>query len=263
MAKGARATGASRWRPCHAPAMAPHRNVPEPSADGAPSLDTLRLAHAQAAAPVQVAYLQAMGRRASAHQGEVRRALDQKVAQAQAALVARLAATPRPVGAAVVASDADGTATQPGPLGALLQYIDTLDRPRAGPGASAPATTTAGPAIAAAAATATAAATAPRKELKALAANRLAWTRLAAARELKRSLACVPDNPGPLNSQHLLLRALQLMQDSAPAYLDHFMCYADTLLWLDQAALADIAEPARPTTRSGSRRPAGARGKPA
>ena len=47
-----------------------------------------------------------------------------------------------------------------------------------------------------------------------------------------------------MNSQHLVLRSLQVMRDIAPDYLQSFMSYIDTLVWLEQAA------PTRAATRS-------------
>jgi hypothetical protein len=38
-----------------------------------------------------------------------------------------------------------------------------------------------------------------------------------------------------MNSQHLVLRALQAMRDLSPDYLQGFMSYVDTLIWLEQA----------------------------
>jgi hypothetical protein len=38
-----------------------------------------------------------------------------------------------------------------------------------------------------------------------------------------------------MNSQHLVLRSLERMRDIAPDYLQGFMSYIDTLIWLDHA----------------------------
>ena len=42
-------------------------------------------------------------------------------------------------------------------------------------------------------------------------------------------------NAGPLNSHHLVHRALLLMRELSPEYLNRFMSYVDSLLWIDQA----------------------------
>ena len=55
-----------------------------------------------------------------------------------------------------------------------------------------------------------------------------------------------------------MLRALQLMQDVSPDYLQRFMSYADTLLWLEQVddlsgAVKRRNETAAPAGRKGTR----------
>ncbi len=64
---------------------------------------------------------------------------------------------------------------------------------------------------------------------------RSTWSKLSAERHLSRSHATVPDNPGPLNSHHLVHQALKSMRDLSPGYLGHFMAHVDALLWLDDA----------------------------
>lgn len=45
----------------------------------------------------------------------------------------------------------------------------------------------------------------------------------------------VPENAGPLNAHLLVVQAITTMRDIAPEYLNRFVSYIDTLLWLDQA----------------------------
>ena len=45
-----------------------------------------------------------------------------------------------------------------------------------------------------------------------------------------------------MNSQHLVLRSLQRMQDIAPDYLQGYMYYVDTLIWLESAARPSSGE---------------------
>ena len=78
----------------------------------------------------------------------------------------------------------------------------------------------------------------PAVELKAVRMFRSSWARLRVDQQLTRSFARIPEQAGPLNSQLLVLRSLQLMRDVAPAYLSRFMSYVDALLWLDQAGAA-------------------------
>lgn len=87
---------------------------------------------------------------------------------------------------------------------------------------------------------------------------RTTWSRLSADRRLTQSLAKVPENAGPLNSQHLVHRSLTLMRELSPEYLHHFMAHVDALLWLDQANGAGNAptspKPAAKTARGKSAR---------
>jgi hypothetical protein len=75
----------------------------------------------------------------------------------------------------------------------------------------------------------------PNSELKAVHYFRETWTQLSIDRLLSQSLARAPANAGPLNSHLLVIRALTVMRDTAPAYLSSFLTYAEALLWLDQA----------------------------
>ncbi|MBS0451627.1 MAG: DUF2894 domain-containing protein [Proteobacteria bacterium] len=87
------------------------------------------------------------------------------------------------------------------------------------------------------------------------------WSRLSADRRLTQSLAKVPDKAGPLNSHHLVHRALAAMREASPGYFHHFVSQVDALLALDQmmqainapapAPAAASAAPAR--QRKGSR----------
>lgn len=76
---------------------------------------------------------------------------------------------------------------------------------------------------------------AARTELKSMHYFRSTWSRLSVDRQMSIAFAQAPENAGPLNSHFLVLRALGQMRDTAPAYLEQFLSYADALLWLDQA----------------------------
>jgi hypothetical protein len=83
-------------------------------------------------------------------------------------------------------------------------------------------------------------------ELKTLRDFRDTWTRLRVDRQLSRSQDKAPENPGPLNSHLLVLRALRRMQDISPAYLERFVGHVEALVWLDQAGVRSAAQPAKP-----------------
>jgi hypothetical protein len=158
--------------------------------------------------PVRFHFIEALAARSAAHEGEARRLLDDRVASLVADYGAALEA----------ARAANGDAAQPpeklpacrGPLALLVEQVARQAR-SAGDG----------PAVG---------------ELKTLGYFRSTWARLSAERRLTQSLAKVPENAGPLNSHHLVHRSLTLMRDLSPEYLNRFMSYVDTLLWLDQAS---------------------------
>ena len=50
-----------------------------------------------------------------------------------------------------------------------------------------------------------------------------------------RAISEGPEAPGPLNPQALVIRTLAALRELSPDYLNRFVSYADTLLWLEQA----------------------------
>lgn len=52
-------------------------------------------------------------------------------------------------------------------------------------------------------------------------------------KQVRRAIAQAPQNAGPINSHMLVLRALGLMRDISPDYLDRFMMHVDSLLRLE------------------------------
>lgn len=86
--------------------------------------------------------------------------------------------------------------------------------------------------------------------------------RLRVQQQIVRAQARQPDNPGPLNSEHLLVRALQQMQALAPAYLGPFITQVETLLWLDTARGAGGAVGDRAAAAPAGRRRPGTRTMP-
>lgn len=75
-------------------------------------------------------------------------------------------------------------------------------------------------------------------ELKAMKYLRTALTAFDARRRLSQAARDAHEEPGPLNPQKLVTDSLQLMGQLSPSYLERFIAYADTLLWLDAAAKA-------------------------
>jgi len=53
--------------------------------------------------------------------------------------------------------------------------------------------------------------------------------------QLTRTINEGPEDAGPLNSQALIIRSLKTMEKLSPSYINRFISYMDTLLWLEQA----------------------------
>ena len=196
--------------------------------DLAARLDALRASGAAERDPVRFAHFEALTRRTAVQPAAIRQPL-----------CARLDAL-----AAELANDQAGEASSPTsagqadttrPLADLLAYIGQQAHASDHPGQPAnslPAVDRDAPPNAK---KAPAAPSARAPELKAVAIFRDDWSRLSTEQQLTQTLAQAPENAGPMNSQHLVLRSLQVMRDIAPAYLQGFMSYVDTLIWLEQA----------------------------
>ncbi|WP_307867247.1 DUF2894 domain-containing protein [Variovorax sp. E3] len=193
--------------------------------------------------PVRFRFIEALARRADTHEGEARRLLDERVA-------ALLAAYGKAMEDARAAKPQDNTPAVPRrERGALAELVE-----HAAQNSPLPVGMTAVPADATPGAS-------PALELKTLRYFRSTWSKLSADLRLTQSLAKVPENAGPLNSHHLVHRALSLMRDLSPEYLNHFMSYVDTLSWVEQAKQSANAPAAagnargegaaRKTTRAG------------
>ncbi len=156
--------------------------------------------------PLHAHFVAALARRAATRTGAERALL-------QARLDA-LRTQARPAPAAAVRRP-----PTPGPLAGLVQVLRppaTPDGPRAGQTA----------------------------EPEMLQFFRSTWARLHAEQRLNHALADAPENPGPLNSEHLVHQALQLMRGCAPEYLRHFMAQVDALAWLEDLQAQATAKPA-------------------
>jgi hypothetical protein len=160
--------------------------------------------------PVRFHFIEALARRAAGYEGDARRLLDER-------LQMHMAAYAEAVQKSREASQAPDNEPAPAPRSALAELVEHIGQ-HAPPSAIGSATTAA-----------------PSGELKTLRYFKSTWSRLSADRRLHQSLAKVPENAGPLNSHHLVHRALTLMRDASPEYLNKFMSYVDGLLWLDDA----------------------------
>jgi hypothetical protein len=186
-------------------------------------LDAWRQRGADRLDPVRFRFIEAMARRAATHEGEVRRLLDERLERLLAAHGAALEKLEPPRKKMPSAAPAEGG------LADLLAHV--AERTGVAEGATRSAA-----------------------DLKSLRYFRSTWSRLSADRRLNQSQAKVPENAGPLNSQHLVHRAITLMRDASPDYLNRLMSYIDTLSWIDQAnTSAPPPAAARPEGRKAAR----------
>lgn len=91
---------------------------------------------------------------------------------------------------------------------------------------------------------------------------RRTWARLSVDRQLAQSRQALPQNAGPLNSHHIVHRTLSLMRQISPAYLEHFVGYVDSLLWLDQFNEQQFAQDPPAKARPSPSKKAGPAAKP-
>ena len=272
----------------------PAGTAPLPPAAGHAALEDLRQQGAAGFDPVGLRYLEALARRSQTYRGAVAEGLASRLQAAMDAYGRRLATARRSAAEALAraaarhpqvadelqalfaAGDLAGLTRRiaaldapagPHPLAELVAYMagqgdaagqgGAAEPPPAAP-EGAPATPVATPAMATGTGETPSGTVSPARELKSLRYFRSTWSRLSAEQQLAQALAQAPENAGPLNSHLLVLRALQLMQDVSPDYLQRFMSYADTLLWLEQVddlsgAVKRRNETAAPAGRKGAR----------
>ena len=214
--------------------MAPPRPALEAGVAPGLTLDALRAQGAPLHDPVGLAFIEALARRSASHAGAARQLLDARLAQAMADCAAHCAQRRARPGQPLPDPAARGRC---GPLADLLRHLDRLGH--------APAAVAAG---AASGADATGLPALPTG-LKAWRQSRQTWARLSVDRQLSRSLATLPQNPGPLNSHLLALRSLQSMQDIAPGYLQAFVAQVELMDWLDRASLGPAPAPGKAARR--------------
>jgi hypothetical protein len=177
----------------------------QPSTDHASMIAALREQGADRLDPVRFHFIETMAKRAQTQTAQVRRVVDDKLAAALAEYRRRFEQAKDHAVETALRLEHKASDT---PLADLLCHI-------AQQASLAPDDSPA--------------------ELKSLRQFRDSWAKLSVNQTVNKALAAGPSNAGPLNSHALVLRALKHMRDAVPDYLGHFMAYADTLLWLDQA----------------------------
>ncbi|PKO86274.1 MAG: hypothetical protein CVU18_15810 [Betaproteobacteria bacterium HGW-Betaproteobacteria-12] len=195
-------------------------------------LDALRGSGVAERDPVRFAYLDALARRAATQPETIRQSLAAKISAATDELASR----PGP------APSATAPTSDVSPLADLLAYIS--QQAHGQPGAPQAANDASAPqgAFRPKPNDSSTGRSRQTPELKSVAYFRNEWSRLSTEQQLSQTLAQAPENAGPMNSQHLVLRSLQVMHDIAPDYLHGFMSYIDALIWLEHAA------PSKPAT---------------
>lgn len=210
--------------------------------------------------PVRLHYIEALARRASTHQGSVKRMLDTRLEQALAALKERFEQARCDASEAMARSaqhyphaaddlqrlfDAGdfkglqrliatlGTREQGAALRALVHQLDQHIPENADGRLEGNA--------------------GPRSELKAIRNFRNTWAKLSIDKHVAQALEKAPKNAGPINSHMLVLRSLALMRDISPDYLNRFMLYTDTLLCLDQEAKVKPGAPKKRPSAKGAK----------
>ena len=175
-----------------------------------PSLLALRDAGAARVDPVGWHYIEVLAERTRLQNGMAQTLLQARLDQALQAFSARMTAAPDTPAAAVAA-----TSPSASPLALLLQEMKPP-----GPATSAvPGQPDQGWAAAS-----------PRVQQ-----FRRQLRKISVQKQVSQAMAQAPQNAGPINSHMLVLRALGLMRDISPDYLNRFINYVDTLLCLDES----------------------------
>ena len=164
--------------------------------------------------PVGWHYLQTLSSRAAQHSGAVLALLEDKLGRAIDAFEAGVHKHP-------AASPAE-TAPACSPLAQLLQEMQA-ERPR--PKAPALLAGSTSPALA----------TRLPPDNPRIRQFRRQLHSMGVQKQVRQAVAQGPQNAGPINSHMLTLRALVLLRERSPQYLERFMTHVDTLLRLEDA----------------------------
>ncbi|MEN4918023.1 DUF2894 domain-containing protein [Achromobacter spanius] len=212
-------------------------------------LDAWRERGADRVDPIRFHFIAALDRRATEYAGPARQRLDERLAGLLQAYAAALEGAGMP-------ADAGGSSDRADAADAI-DMADTVDAARAAhPVATSPlaglidyiANPAAGdePDVRDAMGLRVA-----YPEVPMLDYFRAIWSRVSADRQVRQSQEQVHKNAGPLNSNQLVHRALSLMREVSPGYLQQFLSYTDALMWMEQMTAA-AAPPAKEAPRTGA-----------
>ena len=219
--------------------------------DAHATLNEWRASGADRVDPVRFRYLDAMARRAAALDGLARQRLDEKLATLMAAYASRMAALDRDAGQSTRAdggadgrpADTNGNANASASadtvqtLAGLIDYLADPDAPGGKSGWTRDALGL----------------RAAYPDVQMLDYFRGVWAQVSADRQVRQSQERVHKNAGPLNSNQLVHRALTLMRELSPGYLQQFLSYTDALMWMEQIHAATAPPPKAATPKKASR----------
>nr|WP_277344488.1 DUF2894 domain-containing protein [Oleiagrimonas sp. C23AA] len=191
-------------------------------------LDAWRAEHHGHPLPVRLQFIDALAQRADAASGAVRALLDER-------LTALIEAHARDLKQASAQRQPPQDPT-PSALGALLTHIARHHGDAPAEAASPHSPASAFP------------------EMPALDEFRHLWSQVRSESQMRQSLQEAPENAGPLNSNALVHRAVALMRDTSPDYLQHFLAYVDALSWMAALTGAKDPKPANDIVGPGSPR---------
>lgn len=196
-------------------------------------LDALREQGADRFDRIRFHAMEALERRAADHDGEARRLLDERLRTLLHAYEVDFKHGQRHYQS--INGAGDDAVSERGLLGALVDHATAGDGTPSSPSFAA---------------------SEMLKEFRRL------WSSLRTHSQMRQSLQQVPNNAGPLNSSALVHRAVTLMRDISPGYLQHFLSYVDDLAWLEQMNVTapqvhQDVPPAASTRKRASRKKAG------
>jgi len=201
----------------------------EAASDHDTLLDDWRNTGADRLDPVRFRLIEAMARRARDHNGETGRLLQSRIAQLVAEYreaLTRASTETSPTESPTPSSPALAD------LAALTKRLGARSHAMAAPAAIAPHRLHAAePALAD--------------------YFRDTLARVSIDRQLRESQAVVPENAGPLNTNQLVHRALSLMQEVSPGYLEQFLSYVDALAWLEGMHTISLVPEKRTRAKAG------------
>ena len=203
-------------------------------------LDAWRGQQAERMDPIRFRFIQALASRANEQDGEVRCLLDARLSMLVDAYAADLESSR--ANGTTIDKPAPATSEGRGVLGQLADQIavstssnETSTKIPVAPEAVAPQGI-------------------PFPDMPVLDEFQKLWATLRSESQLQQSLEQVNSDAGPLNSGTLVHRAILVMREVAPGYLQHFLSYVDTLSWMEKMQDDGVlARSGKPMTVAGAR----------